>query len=109
MLRLKKEFEFDLVIQHGTEAFKVVELLARSGVPVSMTIIDSPGGKAEVVDLVEQCGAELDKAGVPVIINTDDMLVLLIWRSFMLVPGGPHDVVAIEVTTVPELQAAEAD
>ena len=72
VLRLRNEFMFDLVIQHGTEAFKVIDQIARNGVPVSMTVVDSPGGKAEVVDLIEECGAELHRAGIPVIVNTDD-------------------------------------
>ena len=56
VLRLKREFDFDLVIQHGTEAYKVIDQVAAAGVPVSMTIVDSPGGKAEVVDFIEQFG-----------------------------------------------------
>ena len=66
------EFGFDLVIQHGTEAYKVIDRVAAAGVPVSMTIVDSPGGKAEVVNFIEQCGAELTRAGVKVHVNTDD-------------------------------------
>jgi imidazolonepropionase-like amidohydrolase len=72
VLRLKEEFGFDLVIQHGTEAYKVIDRIAEAGVPVSMTIVDSPGGKAEVVHFIEECGAELTQAGVKVLINTDD-------------------------------------
>lgn len=33
-----------------------------------------------------------------VIIDTDDMLLFLVWRAYTRVPNGPHDVVAIEVT-----------
>ena len=32
-----------------------------------------------------------------VIVNTDDLLLMLLWRAFTLVGGGPHDVTAIEV------------
>jgi hypothetical protein len=32
-----------------------------------------------------------------VIVNTDDQLLLLLWRAFTLIGGGPHDVTAIEV------------
>ena len=34
-----------------------------------------------------------------VIVNTDEMLVFLLWRAHILITTGPHDVVAIEVTT----------
>ncbi len=43
-----------------------------------------------------------------VIINTDEMLVFLIWRNYMHVPSGPHDVASIEVTTEQDLHAAAA-
>jgi len=72
VLRLRREFGFELVIQHGTEGYKVLKELAAAKVPVSMTIVDSPGGKAEVVDFVESTGRDLTAAGVPVHVNTDD-------------------------------------
>lgn len=72
VLRLKREFGFELVIQHGTEGYKIIDQIAAANVPVSMTIVDSPGGKAEVIDFVESCGRELAAAGVPVHVNTDD-------------------------------------
>ena len=65
------EFDFELVIQHGTEAYKVAKEIAKHNVPVSMTMLDSPGGKAEVVELTENA-ADLAKAGVKVRVNTDD-------------------------------------
>ena len=48
VVRLAEEFGFEVVVQHGTEAYKVVDELARRKIPVSMTIVDSPGGKPEV-------------------------------------------------------------
>jgi len=33
-----------------------------------------------------------------VIINTDENLLFLIWRTHLVVRQGPHDVVAIRVT-----------
>lgn len=58
VLRMRQEFGFDLVIQHGTEAYKVLDEIAKAGVPVSLTIPDSPGGKAEVVGFIEECGRD---------------------------------------------------
>jgi imidazolonepropionase-like amidohydrolase len=71
-VRLRDEFGFELVVQHGTESFKVADELAKRKIPVSMTVVDSPGGKPEVAELTERCGAELIRKGVKVIINTDD-------------------------------------
>ncbi len=68
VLRLAEEFGFELVVQHGTEAYKVADELARRNVPVSMTLPDSPGGKAEVIDFIEETGALLTAAGVKVLV-----------------------------------------
>lgn len=33
-----------------------------------------------------------------VIVNTDEMLVFLLWRSYIVIPSGPHDIATIDVT-----------
>ena len=68
------------------------------GIPPPVCKIELRGGRIEVLQ------TNLDT----VIINTDEMLVYLLWRNFMHVSNGPHDVVSIEVTTERELQAAAA-
>ncbi len=108
VLRLKKEFGFDLVIQHGTEGYKVAKEIAAAGVPVSMTVIDSPGGKAEVVDLIESCGARLAAAGVKVVINTDDPVTesrLFLRTAAVAHRGGMTEQDTLKAIT---LHAAEA-
>jgi imidazolonepropionase-like amidohydrolase len=107
-LRLRDEFGFDLVIQHGTESYKVLDEIARRQVPVSMTILDSPGGKAEVVRFIEECGAELEAAGVKVIINTDDPVTesrLLLRTAATAFRGGLSETGTLQAIT---LHAAEA-
>ncbi|MCS7023019.1 MAG: amidohydrolase family protein [Gemmataceae bacterium] len=71
-VRLAEEFGFELVLHHATEAYRIAETLARKKVPVSLTLLDSPGGKAETIGLLEETAAVLVRAGVPVAINTDD-------------------------------------
>ncbi len=66
------------------------------GVPPPVCKVELRGGRTEVLQ------TNLDT----VIINTDEMLVFLLWRNYMRVPNGPHDVVSIEVTTEQELQTA---
>ncbi len=73
-VRLSKEFNFELVLQHATEAWRIADLLAQLGIPVSLTLIDSPGGKPEAMGLLEENAAILHKAGVKIAINTDDMI-----------------------------------
>ncbi|WP_339909077.1 amidohydrolase family protein [Symmachiella dynata] len=102
-MRLKDEFDFDLVIQHGTESYKIIDEIARQGVPVSMTILDSPGGKAEVVQFLEECGAELAAAGVKVLVNTDDPVTesrFMLRTAAIAVRGGLPEDIALKAVTL---------
>lgn len=103
VLRLKKEFGFELLIQHGTESYKVLDEIAKAGVPVSMTIVDSPGGKAEVVDFIEQCGAEMARAGIKVLVNTDDPITesrFFLRTTATAVRGGLSEELALKAITL---------
>ncbi len=112
VLRLKREFQFDLVIQHGTEAYKVIDQVAAAGVPVSMTIVDSPGGKAEVVDFIEACGAELTRRGVKVHVNTDDPVTesrFFLRTTAAVVRGGLDTHTALKAVTLYPAEALKLD
>jgi len=104
-LRLKEEFGFELVVQHGTEAYKVLDDIAKAKVPVSMTVVDSPGGKAEVVDFIEECGAELHRRGIKVLVNTDDPITesrFFLRTAAIPYRGGlPEDAVLKAITLWP--------
>jgi imidazolonepropionase-like amidohydrolase len=111
-LRLMDEFGFELVIQHGTEAYKVADEIAKRKVPVSMTVVDSPGGKAEVIGLTERCGAELVKKGVKVIINTDDPITdsrFLLRTAATAVRGGLDPAIALQAITKNAAEAMHLD
>jgi imidazolonepropionase-like amidohydrolase len=71
-IRLSKEFGFRLVLQHVSEAWKVAGPIAASGVPSSIIMIDSPGGKLETQEVHFRNGAALEKAGARVGFHTDD-------------------------------------
>ena len=108
VLRLKREFGFELVIQHGTEGYKVVNQIAAAKVPVSMTIVDSPGGKAEVVDFIEACGRELTAAGVPIHVNTDDPITesrFFLRTAAATLRGGLDQATALKAITLHPAQA----
>lgn len=72
LLRLGREFGFTPVIQHGSESWKVADEIAAAGTSVSLTFIDSFGGKEEALGWTMEAGALLERAGVPVSFNTDD-------------------------------------
>lgn len=72
VLRLSREFGFRVVLQHVSEAWKVADEIAAAGVPSSLIMIDSPGGKLEAGDFSLSNGAALEKAGALVGFHTDD-------------------------------------
>ena len=73
-LRLAKEFGFTPVIHHGSESGRVAAELAAAGVPVSLTVVDSPGGKEEALHVRWENAKILRDAGVAVAVNTDDWI-----------------------------------
>lgn len=103
VLRLKQEFGFDVLIQHGTETYKVAQELARAGVPVSNITLDAPGGKLETMDLRMDNAAILEKAGVLVSIHTDDPIVdsrMLLREAALAVRGGMTREGALKALTI---------
>ena len=101
--RLAEEFGFEVVLQHGTEAYKVAAELARRKIPVSLTLPDSPGGKAEVDDLIEENAALLEKAGLKLAINTDDFITesrFLLRTASLAMRGGLSEASALKALTL---------
>lgn len=74
VLRLKKEFGFKVVLHHVSEGWKVAREIAEAGVPCSIILVDSPGGKLETQDLSLSSGKILEDAGVLVAFHTDDWI-----------------------------------
>ncbi len=74
VLRLAEEFKFRVVLHHVSEGWKVAEEIAEAGVPCSIILVDSPGGKLEAVNLLYKTGSILEKAGVKVAFHTDDWI-----------------------------------
>jgi imidazolonepropionase-like amidohydrolase len=74
VLRLQKEFGFRVVLHHVSEAWKVADEIAAAGVPSSIILVDSPGGKLETMDIRWQNAAALEKAGALVGFHTDDYI-----------------------------------
>lgn len=102
-LRLRQEFGFDLVLQHVTEGFAVADEIARAGVPASIIVLDSPGGKPEARALDFANGAALERAGVRVAIHSDDPIThsrLLLRSAAFAVRGGMSRDAALRAVTL---------
>jgi imidazolonepropionase-like amidohydrolase len=102
-VRLSEEFGFELVLQHCTEGYLVAQELAKRGIAVSLTLVDSPGGKPEVMGLLEENAAILTKAGVKVAINTDDSVTesrFFLRTGAIAVRGGLSEENALKALTL---------
>ncbi|MDY3551285.1 amidohydrolase family protein [Gemmata sp. JC717] len=102
-VRLSEEFGFELVLQHATEGYRVADVLAKKKIPVSLTLIDSPGGKAETMGLLEENAAVLNSAGVIVTINTDDSVTesrFLLRTGAIAARGGMSEADALKAITI---------
>lgn len=71
-LRLSKEFNFKIVLQHVSDGWAVPNEIAAAKAPCSLILIDSPGGKLEAKDNNYSTAGILDRAGVLVGFHTDD-------------------------------------
>ncbi|HEV3438094.1 MAG TPA: amidohydrolase family protein [Gemmata sp.] len=104
-IRIAEEFGFELVLQHATEGYRIADILAKKKIPASLTLIDSPGGKAETIGLLEENAAILEKAGVTVAINTDDFITesrFLLRTGAIAVRGGMSEPSALKsLTSIP--------
>src|SRR5271168_1004406 len=103
VMRLADEFHYRVVVHHGTEACLVANELARRHVGVSYTMIDSPGGKPETINVDMSCPARLEKAGVKVAFNTDDPITnsrLLLRSAALAIRGGMSEDAALKGLTI---------
>lgn len=91
VLRLAKEFNLKVALHHVSDGWKVAPEIAAAGVPCSVIVIDSPGGKLEARDLDFRTSAVLEQAGVTVGFHTDDGVTdsrLFLRSAGLAVRGG---------------------
>lgn len=74
VLRLAREFGFQVVLHHVSEGWRVADEIAEAQAPCSMILVDSPGGKLEARYLTYETGRILEEAGVLVAFHTDDLI-----------------------------------
>lgn len=103
VLRLQREFGFRVVLHHVSDAWKVAEEIAAAEVPVSLIIVDSPGGKEEARHVAFESGAVLEKAGVEIAFHTDDLITdsrLFLRSAGLAVRSGMSREKALEALTL---------
>jgi len=102
-IRLRDEFGFRMVLHHTSEAWRVAEEIAEAEVPVSLILIDSPGGKLEAMALDAKSAPALERAGAQVAFHTDDWITDS--RYFLRMPAmgiraGMSSQAALEAMTI---------
>ena len=72
-IRIAEEFDLDLTLEHATEGYKIADVLAEKGIPVTAGPILFSRTKYELKDLTPKNPGLMAKAGVRVAIQTDEM------------------------------------
>jgi len=102
-MRLKEEFGFRMVLHHTSEAYRVAEEIAEADVPVSLILIDSPGGKLEAKNLLARSAPALERAGADVALHTDDWVTdsrYFLRMAGMAIRAGMSREAALEALTI---------
>jgi imidazolonepropionase-like amidohydrolase len=102
-LRLSREFGFRIVLHHVSEAWKVADEIARANAPVSLIVIDSPGGKLEAMETRLENAAYLERAGALLGFHTDDGITDSRWflrQAGLGVRAGVSRERALEAMTI---------
>ena len=103
ILRMREEFGFNVVLHHVSEAWKVADEIAAAGVPSSLILLDSPGGKLEATNIRWENGRALAERGADVAFHTDDLVTdsrLFLRMAAFGVRAGMDEDAALEALTL---------
>ena len=102
-VRVAEEFGYDLVLDHGTEAHLVADLVAERGVPVLIGPLFTSRSKVELRNRSLANPGKLAKAGVEISIITDHPVVpinFLIHQATLAVKEGLDRETALRAVTI---------
>ncbi len=105
-IRIAEEFGLDLTLEHATEGYKIADVLASKGIPVTAGPILFSRVKYELREMTPKNPGLMAKAGVKVAIQTDEMSAvkyLTINAALAVREGMPEDEALKAIT----LNAAE--
>jgi imidazolonepropionase-like amidohydrolase len=102
-MRLAAEFGYDLVIDHGTEAYLIADKIAAAGIPVVIGPLFTSRSKVELRNRSLANPGRLAAAGVTIAITTDHPVVpvnFLIHQATLAVKEGLDPVTALRSVTI---------
>src|SRR5712692_6617798 len=111
-LRIADEFGYDLVIDHGTEAHLLADVLAGRGTPVVIGPLFTSRSKVELRNRSLANPGLLDKAGVTIAITTDHPVVpihFLVHQASLAVKHGLDPDAALRALTINPARIAGID
>lgn len=105
-IRIAEEFGLDLTLEHATEGYKIADILAAKGIPVTAGPILFSRTKYELREMTPKNPGLMVKAGVKVAIQTDEMSAVkyLTLNAALAVREGMPEEEALRAIT---LNAAE--
>ncbi len=107
VIRLSQEFHFHVVLHHASDAWMVTDQIAAAKIPVSLILIDSPGGKLEAKDVSLETAAVLEKAGILFGFHTDDPITdsrFLLRMAALAIRAGCSRDRALQALTIANAQ-----
>jgi imidazolonepropionase-like amidohydrolase len=111
-MRIAEEFGYELVIDHGTEAHLLGDLIAERGIPVIIGPLITSRSKVELRNRSMENPARLATAGVTFAITTDHPVVpinLLVLQATMAVKHGLDRDIALRSLTINPARIAGID
>jgi imidazolonepropionase-like amidohydrolase len=102
-MRMAREFGYDLVIDHGTEAYLLADQIAAASIPVIIGPLFTSRSKVELRNRSLANPGRLAAAGVTIAITTDHPVVpihFLIYQATLAVKEGLDPVAALRAVTI---------
>jgi len=102
-MRMAREFGYDLVIDHGTEAYLLADQIAAASIPVIIGPLFTSRSKVELRNRSLANPGRLAAAGVTIAITTDHPVVpihFLIHQATLAVKEGLDPVTALRAVTI---------
>jgi imidazolonepropionase-like amidohydrolase len=111
-IRLADEFGYDLVIDHGTEAYLLADIIAAKGIPVIIGPLFTSRSKVELRNRSLANPGRLAHAGVTIAITTDHPVVpinFLAYQAALSVKEGLDREIALQALTINPARIAGID
>jgi imidazolonepropionase-like amidohydrolase len=101
-IRIAEEFGLDLTLEHATEGYKIAEILATKGIPVTAGPILFSRVKHELKEMTPKNPGIMARKGVTVAIQTDEMSAVkyLTINAALAVREGMSEEEALEAITI---------